>query len=639
MRKQQHISLSIFAVLATLMALALTVSAQTTPGWSTHGPNLATTSLAIDPVNAGTIYAGTSDGVFKSTDDGESWHRTSLGGDIVALAIDYARPNVLYAAIAERSYCVHTDQRMFKSIDGGTSWSALSSRINGCDNIHSLVISPSNPDIVYVANYDDLTGDTPFPLIRSVDDGATWSEFSTWREPGVPPFAALAIDPRNPNVVYAGGYEMGVFITTNGGAHWSATGPGNTGVTALAIDPVNPKIVFAATGRLSGYPRNPSGFQGLFKSIDGGASWLPANNGLSDLLNADLAVTAILIDHDNPNIVYAGTAGSGVFKTIDGGTNWSSLNDGLTSLDVQGLMKAPGTSHILYAATSGGVFKISDSIAPPEINQIDDAEVFVRQQYRDFLNREPDAAGLAFWTDNISKCRDTSRRPAAQTEAECVDKQRETTSAAFFLSPEFQYTGYFVYRLYKGALLQNGAGRFPTYQEFLRDVRQVASGIIQNNQLSASVIEENKKSFAEEFTRRAEFRSLYDPLSNLGYVERLFQTTGIDVSGEEKQALVEGLDQQTETRASVLQKVTDGVVVIAEGNQQFTTSYGQGFYEKEFSAAFVLMEYFGYLKRDPDAAGYQHWLDKLNFYGNYLDAEMVRSFIVSPEYRARFGQP
>ena len=79
--------------------------------------------------------------------------------------------------------------------------------------------------------------------------------------------------------------------------------------------------------------------------------------------------------------------------------------------------------------------------------------------------------------------------------------------------------------------------------------------------------------------------------------------------------------------------------MIAEGNQQFTTAYGQAFYEKEFNAAFVLMEYFGYLQRDPDAPGYQHWLDKLNIYGNYIDAEMVRSFIASPEYRARFGQP
>jgi uncharacterized delta-60 repeat protein len=279
--------------------------------------------------------------------------------------------------------------------------------------------------------------------------------------------------------------------------------------------------------------------------------------------------------------------------------------------------------------------------APPSAcpNPIDCADFFVRQHYLDFLSREPDAPGLAHWAGEITACDDPSRRQPGESLALCIERQRIDTSAAFFLSPEFQYTGYFVYRLYKGSLIQNGAGRFPTYQEFLRDVQQVAGGIIQNNQLSAATIEQNKKTFAEEFARRAEFRSLYDPLSNFDYVERLFQTTGINVSSQEKQALVDGLNNQTETRASVLQKVVDGTVVIAEGNQQFTTAYGQAFYQKEFNPAFVLMEYFGYLHRDPDAAGYQHWLDKLNVYHNYIDAEMVKSFITSPEYRARFGQP
>ena len=295
------------------------------------------------------------------------------------------------------------------------------------------------------------------------------------------------------------------------------------------------------------------------------------------------------------------------------------------------------------AATSSGPYTIrmqDVTIAPAACpNPIDCPEFFVRQHYFDFLNRNPDPPGQGFWTSNITKCSSPALRPATQTEAECTDKQHVTTSAAFFLSPEFQYTGYFVYRFYKGSLIQNGAGRFPTFQEFQRDVSQVTAGIIQNNQLSASIIEANKKKFAEEFTGRAEFRGLYDPLSNFDYVERLFQTTGINVSAQDKQALVTGLNNQTETRASVLLKVVDGAVVIAEGNQQFTTTYGKAFYDKEFNAAFVLMEYFGYLRRDPDAAGYKNWLDKLNTYGNYIDAEMVKSFIISPEYRARFGQP
>lgn len=65
----------------------------------------------------------------------------------------------------------------------------------------------------------------------------------------------------------------------------------------------------------------------------------------------------------------------------------------------------------------------------------------------------------------------------------------------------------------------------------------------------------------------------------------------------------------------------------------------QAFYNLEFNRAFVQMEYFGYLRRDPDPAGYAFWLGKLNQFGNYIDAELVKSFIISPEYRSRFGQP
>ena len=139
--------------------------------------------------------------------------------------------------------------------------------------------------------------------------------------------------------------------------------------------------------------------------------------------------------------------------------------------------------------------------------------------------------------------------------------------------------------------------------------------------------------------QRAEFLAIYGSLSNQDYVNRLFQTTNVAVSDVDKQALVSGLNTGSETRASVLFKVVDGINVISEGNQQFTTTYGQAFYNQEFNNAFVLMEYFGYMQRDPDAPGYAFWLSKLNGFGNYINAEMVRSFVVSPEYRSRFGSP
>jgi hypothetical protein len=160
-----------------------------------------------------------------------------------------------------------------------------------------------------------------------------------------------------------------------------------------------------------------------------------------------------------------------------------------------------------------------------------------------------------------------------------------------------------------------------------------------NNQLSGQKINENKLTLAQQFVQRAEFLSIYGALSNQEYVNKLFQITNAAVSDSDKQALVNGLNGGGESRASVLLKVVDGINVISEGNQQFTTSYGQAFYIKESNPAFVQMQYFGYMQRDPDAPGYAFWLGKLNQYGNYIDAEMVRSFIVSPEYRARFGAP
>jgi hypothetical protein len=282
------------------------------------------------------------------------------------------------------------------------------------------------------------------------------------------------------------------------------------------------------------------------------------------------------------------------------------------------------------------------STAPPA-NPIDNQREFVRQQYRDFLNREPDQAGENFWTDNILKCNDPDRRPPGQTAAQCRLRQRETTSAAFYLSPEFQYTGYYVFRMFVG-----GLGREPKLSEFTPDALFVGNGIIVNGELSAAKINQNKADFAAQFAnctdaakyRCAEFKAIYDSLTNPQYVDKLFQNTGVSRTAAERTALIDALNGGTQTRAQVLQKVVDGINVIAEGNQQFTTTYGHAFYDQQFNRAFVQLEYFGYMRRDPDEAGYAFWLAKLNdFGGDFVKAEMVLAFITSPEYRARFGAP
>jgi hypothetical protein len=281
------------------------------------------------------------------------------------------------------------------------------------------------------------------------------------------------------------------------------------------------------------------------------------------------------------------------------------------------------------------------SLAPPPGNPIDDPRTFVRQQYLDFLRREPDAPGWDHWTAEITDCTDPAKRFAGETEPQCVERKRANTSAAFFLSPEFANNGYFVLRVYRGSLgrMPHFGGDLTTSSEFTRDAATVGANIVQNNALVPAQMNANKQAFVNEFVTRGEFQAIYGSLNNTQYVDKLFLTTGVVPSGPERQALIDGLNNSSETRASVLFKVVDGTNTIADGALVFQTTYGKAFYDQQFNAAFVQMEYFAYLQRDPDDGGYSFWLGKLNQFGNWVDAQMVLAFIKSPEYRSRFGQP
>ena len=287
--------------------------------------------------------------------------------------------------------------------------------------------------------------------------------------------------------------------------------------------------------------------------------------------------------------------------------------------------------------------------ANPISNPIDDAQFFVRQHYRDFLNREPDAPGLAHWTAEITACNDPSQRQPGESLELCAERKRANTSAAFFLSPEFQNTGTFVLRVYWGTLGKLPSAQCglpggllgqcrPLYNAYVADMSRVTSGIVVNNKLAPDVINANKRAFIDQFVNTPDFKASYDSLSNQQFVDKLFATTAIAPTDAERSTLVSGMNTGAETRSSVVFKVVDGTQTVTDGALIFNTRYGQAFYDQEFDAAFVFMEYVGYLQRNPDQAGYEYWLGKLKLYGNWVDAEMVLSFILSPEYRLRFAQ-
>src|SRR5688572_14956121 len=310
------------------------------------------------------------------------------------------------------------------------------------------------------------------------------------------------------------------------------------------------------------------------------------------------------------------------------------------------IVTGPNGNVFVVSLSNGSVYEIK-----AKANPIDEASFFVRQHYRDFLNREPDAPGLAFWAGEITGCSDPAKRQPGESLEACTQRKRANTSAAFFFAPEFQNTGSFVLRVYWGTLgkltsaqcpgvPQNLPGHCrPRFTEYIADMATVAQGIVVNNALDPAVINANKRSFVDQFVNRAEFKTAYpDAMTNAAFVDKLFFTTGITPTADERNALINGLTGGTETRSSVVFKVVDGAQTTAGGLLVFQTPYGKAFYDKEFDAAFVFMQYICYLRRNPDQAGYDFWLAKLKHFGNWVDAELVLAFIISPEYRSRFVQ-
>src|SRR2546425_399321 len=243
-------------------------------------------------------------------------------------------------------------------------------------------------------------------------------------------------------------------------------------------------------------------------------------------------------------------------------------------------------------ALSGIAFGV---LAP---NPINDAQSFVRQHYLDFLNREPDPGGLNYWTEQITRCGNDDL---------CLKAQRISVSAAFFIELKFQETGSFVYRFYKASY-----DRIPTYAEFVNDRSKVIGG---------ANLEASKQAFASDWVSQAAFLQVYPAtMTPAQFVNKLFDTAALVPYTAQRQQLI-GDMQNGKSRAQVLRDVIE----IAD------------FKSREYNPSFVLMQYFGYLHRDPDQGGYDFWLNVLNNREPNNYRGMVCAFITSREYQERFG--
>ncbi|HEY0173900.1 MAG TPA: Calx-beta domain-containing protein, partial [Pyrinomonadaceae bacterium] len=248
---------------------------------------------------------------------------------------------------------------------------------------------------------------------------------------------------------------------------------------------------------------------------------------------------------------------------------------------------------------------INDNDATSGANPIDTTDFFVRQHYADFLSRVPDETGRLFWTNDIDIC---------GADAQCREVKRVNVSAAFFLSIEFQDTGYFAYRAYKAAFPGSPSRLrgFPLYRELWRDAQQIGRDVVVGRTGWEAQLAANKQAYAAEFVTRPEFLLRY-PASQTPaqFVDALNATALNPLSQDERDQAVADLTAAGNTpagRAAVLTRVVEDA----------------DFKNAELNRAFVLMQYFGYLRRDPDADGYNFWLGKLDeFNGDYIRAEMV----------------
>jgi hypothetical protein len=320
-------------------------------------------------------------------------------------------------------------------------------------------------------------------------------------------------------------------------------------------------------------------------------------------------------------------------KTVDIPINVDAYTEGPENFTVK--LSNPTNGSVLIVPSTA-VVTINDSTPPAGFpNPIDDTETFVRQQYHDFLNRDADAAGLAFWKNNIDKCNDPAQRPPGQTLAKCIEVQRITTSAAFFLSLEFRGTGGLVRDFYVATLNRPLTNNMPDYVEFMRDTQAIQRGVVVGQGNWQQTLAANQQAFMTEFVMRAEFVGLYPTTDTpTEYVDKIYQHAAVPPAnpGERAAAIAEfnpaGTAADPGARARALLRITQNPT----------------FQARELPRGFVQMEYFGYLRRNPNDTpdnnfdGYNFWLDKLvQFNGNYLNAEMVKAFLTSLEYRKRFG--
>jgi hypothetical protein len=300
-------------------------------------------SIVIDPKTPSTLYAGErSAGVYKSVDGGATWTAANVGFNgptiqILKLAIDPQTPSTLYAAASTSN-----GAGLYKSTNGAASWTQMYADNSGVIGVQAVTVDPQTPTTVYIGTFGQ-------GVLRSANGGTSFAAINT----GLPKVGVnvIALNPKNPASLIAG-TQNGVFTSANAGVGWIAASNGLalTTVTAVAVDPLTPTTIYAGT-KLSG----------LFKSVDGGSSWQSINRGVpatGNLACSVASISSLAIDPVTPTTLYAGTQctqNSQILRSVDGGASWTAASNGLpTFVSISTLAIDPQATSSIFALTESG---------------------------------------------------------------------------------------------------------------------------------------------------------------------------------------------------------------------------------------------------------------------------------------------
>jgi Domain of unknown function (DUF4214) len=615
----------------------------------------------IDQSTPTTMYhtyfnqAGTQIGYARSLTGGTfgSWSFLGCSGTgttngvscAATVAVNFYCPTALGPGSPNNTVYIGTDRLLRSSTQGTANVAASQVPIQTGIPISAIGISPQDDNYRFVglnngALWFTTTGSAVLTSLDPVGGGSVIPDFYVGR---------IVFDPNNKNIVYIalGNYSGGtaasqshVWRITNLDTTPVISAINGSGITTLpdvpingfAVDPQKSTRLFAGTDI------------GVYTSEDSGGTWSPYGQGLPRVAVFDMAIQNVkrvlrIATHGRgmweiplfaPSAADARISGqvistngdplSGVTMRLSGSMTATTITDsngnyhfdqagGGNFYTVEPVLAnyhfSPANRSFSLVGNKTDAMFTAEPDATASANAIDMNEYFVRQQYLDFLGREPDHDGLAFWAGKLNNC---------NGDAACLRTARIDVSAAFFQSQEFYDTGSFVYRLYRGAL-----GRRLSYGEFAADRSQVVGG---------PNLEASKRGFAEAFVARSEFAQRYAAdASAEAFVDALLQTvrqeTGVDLNSQRASLITRYQDggSMNESRALVVRDLIDQ----------------QAFSQAVYNASFVEMEYMGYLRRRGERSGYDFWLGVLNDSDRNNYRGMVCSFITSAEYQRRFG--